>query len=94
MVLIYFILSYWYKINAQDQASEPVSMDESPLPSTDQSSDLNSESIVSPLTKVFKCAKAGDKAPPEVVKLWKENGFTRCVLFGGNICFTINSNSL
>ncbi|XP_004152653.1 tRNA (adenine(58)-N(1))-methyltransferase non-catalytic subunit trm6 isoform X2 [Cucumis sativus] len=63
-----------------EQASQPVSMDESPLPSTDQSSDLNSESIVSPLTKVFKCAKAGDKAPPEVINLWKENGFTSLII--------------
>lgn len=74
---MFFIISFFIKINVQEQASQPVSMDESPLPSTDQSSDLNSESIVSPLTKVFKCAKAGDKAPPEVINLWKENGFTR-----------------
>lgn len=68
---------FFWKINVQEQASHPVSRDESPLPSTDQSSDLNSESIVSPLTKVFKCAKAGDKARPEVITTWKENGFTR-----------------
>lgn len=67
-------------INVQEQASHPVSRDESPLPSTDQSSDLNSESIVSPLTKVFKCAKAGDKAPPEVITTWKENGFTSLII--------------
>lgn len=67
-------------INAQDEASEPVTMDESPVPSTDHSSDLNSESIVSPLTKAFKCAKAGDKAPPEVVKLWKETGFSSLII--------------
>lgn len=67
-------------IKAQDEASEPVNMDEGPPPSTDQSSGLNSESIVSPLTKVLKCAKAGDKAPPEVVKSWKENGFTSLII--------------
>ncbi|XP_022144389.1 tRNA (adenine(58)-N(1))-methyltransferase non-catalytic subunit trm6 [Momordica charantia] len=67
-------------INAEEQASEPVSMDESAVPSTDQPSELNSESIVSPLTKAFKCAKAGDKAPSEVVNSWKENGFTSLII--------------
>jgi tRNA (adenine-N(1)-)-methyltransferase non-catalytic subunit len=46
-----------------------------PLPSKHEAAD--SQTIVSPQSKMGKAPKAGEKASEEALKLWKENGFSR-----------------
>lgn len=60
----------------QDQISLPVSMEEISIAPENGISDLP-QATISPEIKSCRSLKAGEKAQPEVIKLWKENGFTR-----------------
>ncbi|KAF3638824.1 putative Winged-helix DNA-binding transcription factor family protein [Capsicum annuum] len=42
--------------------------------------DITPEKVPSPITKPAKSIKAGQKAPPEAIKLWKENGFSSLII--------------
>ncbi|KAJ6405895.1 hypothetical protein OIU84_013794 [Salix udensis] len=53
-----------------------ISMEEMSLPSNHEAAD--SETTVSPQSKMGKTPKAGEKASEEAIKSWKENGFSRC----------------
>ncbi|KAK1406615.1 hypothetical protein QVD17_42079 [Tagetes erecta] len=50
-------------------SSQPVSMEENTV--------SNTETVVS---KVYKAAKPGEKAPEDVIKSWKENGFSSLII--------------
>ena len=58
----------------QGQTSS-ISMEEMSLPSNHEAAD--SETTVSPQSKMGKTPKAGEKASEEAIKSWKENGFSR-----------------
>ncbi|MCD9560426.1 hypothetical protein HAX54_019108 [Datura stramonium] len=46
----------------------------------DGAMDITPEGVPSPIIKPVKSIKAGQKAPPEVIKLWKENGFSSLII--------------
>lgn len=52
-------------------------MEETTLSSEDGRPSTERQKVAS---KVHKAAQPGEKAPEDVVKLWKENGFTRLTL--------------
>lgn len=60
----------------QDQISSPANMEEISGDPENGASDLL-QALTSPIIKSCRSLKAGEKAQPEVVKLWKENGFSR-----------------
>ncbi|KAH8509577.1 hypothetical protein H0E87_011362 [Populus deltoides] len=55
-----------------------ISIEEMPLPSKHEAAD--SQTIVSPQSKMGKAPKAGEKASEEALKLWKENGFSSLII--------------
>lgn len=61
----------------QEQKSSSVSMEDISLSSENAVSDLILESNHSPVNKISKSHKVGEKASQETLKLWKENGFSR-----------------
>lgn len=62
----------------QDHISSPVNMEEiSGDPENGASESDLLQASTSPIIKSCRSLKAGEKAQPEVVKLWKENGFSR-----------------
>lgn len=62
-------------------------LDEVSVPAEDGGMDVTPERVSSPIIKPVKSIKAGQKAPVEAIKSWKENGFSRfefnlgCILF-------------
>lgn len=46
-------------------------------PTENETSDVISETTVSPVNKTGKSTKAGNKAPKQAIDLWKKNGFSR-----------------
>ncbi|KAM3337663.1 hypothetical protein P3S68_031988 [Capsicum galapagoense] len=42
--------------------------------------DITPEKVPSPITKPAKSIKAGQKAPPEAIKLWNGNGFSSLII--------------
>ena len=60
-----------------------LSIEENIIPSKGGGTDDVSETAASPVCKPVKAAKAGQKAPLEAVKSWKENGFSRLTMFSG-----------
>ncbi|XP_048332390.2 uncharacterized protein LOC107408411 isoform X2 [Ziziphus jujuba] len=67
------------KSSISDQISSPVSMEEISIAPENGISDF-SHATISPVTKSCRSLKAGEKAQPEVIKLWKENGFTSLII--------------
>lgn len=61
----------------QEQAPSSVDVEDKSLSSEKGDSDLTSDATVSPVIKVCKAPKAGEKASQGVLKLWKDNGFSR-----------------
>ncbi|KAJ6392281.1 hypothetical protein OIU77_026102 [Salix suchowensis] len=55
-----------------------ISMEEMSLPSNHEAAD--SETTVSPQSKMGKTPKAGEKASEEAIKSWKENGFSSLII--------------
>ncbi|KAI5590045.1 hypothetical protein BDE02_05G202800 [Populus trichocarpa] len=55
-----------------------ISIEEMPLPSKHEAAD--SQTIVSPQSKMGKAPKAGEKASEEALKSWKENGFSSLII--------------
>ncbi|KAF9686731.1 hypothetical protein SADUNF_Sadunf02G0019900 [Salix dunnii] len=55
-----------------------ISMEEMSLPSNHEAAD--SETTVSPQSKLGKIPKAGEKASEEAIKSWKENGFSSLII--------------
>lgn len=45
------------------------------------SSNMETDNNVAASPKSGKSVKAGEKAPPEAIQSWKENGFSRFLLF-------------
>lgn len=60
----------------QDQNSSSVTTEEICVASESEKSNPIEDSS-SHVTRSCKSVKAGEKAPEEVIKLWKENGFSR-----------------
>lgn len=60
-----------------------VNMEETNLSSEKGVSELP-ETAASPVVKAYKASKAGEKAPREAIKLWRENGFSRLIALFGN----------
>lgn len=61
----------------QDPINAPVNMEEISQSLENEISNLGADNAIIPATKVGKATKAGDKAPQEIIDLWKENGFSR-----------------
>ncbi|BBG94832.1 eukaryotic initiation factor 3 gamma subunit family protein [Prunus dulcis] len=59
---------------SNDRISSPVSMEEVSLASENVITDLIPESTSSPVIKMSKPAKLGEKAPQEIISSWKEHG--------------------
>lgn len=53
------------------------SVEEVDVSAEDGGMDITPERIPSPIIRPVKSIKAGQKAPLESIKLWKENGFSR-----------------
>lgn len=52
-------------------------MEEVSKSSENDVADLDRDTNVSPTSKMNKAPKAGEGAPQEALKLWRENGFSR-----------------
>ncbi|OIW12017.1 hypothetical protein TanjilG_16128 [Lupinus angustifolius] len=68
---------------SNEQICASVSMEKISLSSENGISDLgaeNTENTNIPGKRVSKAAKAGEKAPPEVIESWKENGFSSLII--------------
>uniref|UniRef100_A0A6N2KTB6 tRNA (adenine(58)-N(1))-methyltransferase non-catalytic subunit TRM6 n=1 Tax=Salix viminalis TaxID=40686 RepID=A0A6N2KTB6_SALVM len=63
------------EVNGQTSS---ISMEEMSLPSNHEAAD--SETTVSPQSKMGKTPKAGEKASEEAIKSWKENGFSSLII--------------
>lgn len=61
----------------QDQMNVSGGIEEISHSSENAISDLGAENTTLPALRACKAAKAGEKASPEVVDSWKENGFSR-----------------
>ncbi|KAJ0025188.1 hypothetical protein Pint_09387 [Pistacia integerrima] len=66
--------------NEHERVSSSVIMEDVSFPSENGVSDLHSEATLSPVNKVCKSPKAGEKASQEAFKLWKENGFSSLII--------------
>ncbi|VVA22436.1 PREDICTED: tRNA [Prunus dulcis] len=65
---------------SNDRISSPVSMEEVSLASENVITDLIPESTSSPVIKMSKPAKLGEKAPQEIISSWKEHGFSCLII--------------
>eukprot|EP00257_Ricinus_communis_P018372 XP_015577080.1 tRNA (adenine(58)-N(1))-methyltransferase non-catalytic subunit trm6 [Ricinus communis] len=66
-------------VEANDQNSS-ISMEEIPESSENQVADLDHDATASPISKMSKAPKAGERASEEALKLWKENGFSSLII--------------
>lgn len=57
-----------------------INMEEITQSSEHEAADLDLDSTVSPASKMSKVPKAGERAPHEALKLWKENGFSSLII--------------
>ncbi|XP_075651148.1 uncharacterized protein LOC142621695 isoform X2 [Castanea sativa] len=64
---------------SNNQMSSSVGMEEI-SPTENDTSDVISETTVSPVNKMGKSTKAGNKAPKQAIDLWKENGFSSLII--------------
>ncbi|KAL4650167.1 hypothetical protein ACB092_01G067100 [Castanea dentata] len=64
---------------SNNQMSSSVGMEEI-SPTENDTSDVISETTVSPVNKTGKSTKAGNKAPKQAIDLWKENGFSSLII--------------
>lgn len=68
------------EIQSNEQKSSSVSMEDISLSSENGVSDLILEANHSPVNKISKSHKVGEKASQETLKLWKENGFSSMIV--------------
>ncbi|KAM5565107.1 hypothetical protein ABKV19_019237 [Rosa sericea] len=68
------------EIESNEQISSTTGMEEVSLASENMISDLIPETTYSVERKPSKSAKLGEKAPHEIISLWKENGFTSLII--------------
>ena len=61
----------------QDQSSSSVTTEEICDASENGKTNILLEETITPAIRSSKSVKAGEKAPHDVIKLWKENGFSR-----------------
>lgn len=62
----------------EDMTSNYVAMEETNLSSEKGTSELP-ETVAPAVVKASKAPKAGEKAPLEAIKSWRENGFSRSI---------------
>ncbi|KAL0459179.1 UNVERIFIED_CONTAM: tRNA (adenine(58)-N(1))-methyltransferase non-catalytic subunit TRM6 [Sesamum latifolium] len=62
------------EVLSPSSAIDLVSMEES------DSGNMETADHVAAASKTGKCVKAGEKAPPEAIKSWKENGFSSLII--------------
>ncbi|XP_038704457.1 tRNA (adenine(58)-N(1))-methyltransferase non-catalytic subunit trm6-like isoform X2 [Tripterygium wilfordii] len=68
-----------------EEISSAVSAEETSPSSHQEDSGLLPESTVSPGSKIGKAPKAGEQASQEVIKTWKENGFSSVILAASDL---------
>ncbi|CAK9148278.1 unnamed protein product [Ilex paraguariensis] len=68
------------EIMSSDSPPNSISMEGNCLSSENGSMDIITETAASPFIKPCKAAKAGEKAPQEATKLWRENGFSSLII--------------
>lgn len=83
LIFFHYLYLFYYQLNQSDwfflqektlslsSAIDSVNVDER----SSEDMEIVNNIVASP--KTSKSVKIGEKAPPEVIKIWKENGFSR-----------------